>query len=169
VLSICCRQHISTTIPRKQALLIRQPPPSLWHRFLAFLQYFTSNKSENYADTGQQRRKLKLMLMVMTLCCVTALYMQRTERRIRWPYIYRLPLPYRHQLRPFSVHRRHPKWVRYFMRFSLEEFLTFVPLLRLNSVVYPGWVKASPELALAVVCYRMVYSKRLLDCCEVFG
>jgi hypothetical protein len=55
------------------------------------------------------------------------------------------------------------------MQFLLKEFLTLVPLLRLNSVEYPGRVKASPELALAVVCYRMAYPKRLLDCCEVFG
>jgi hypothetical protein len=55
------------------------------------------------------------------------------------------------------------------MWFTLEEFLTLVLLLRLNSVVYPERVKASLELALAVVCYRMAYPKRLLDCCEVFG
>ena len=40
------------------------------------------------------------------------------------------------------------------MRISLEEFLTLVPLLRLNGVEYRQRVKPSLETALAVVCYR---------------
>jgi hypothetical protein len=118
---------------------------------------------------GQRRRKLKLMLMVITLCCVTALYMQQAQQRRRYLYRYRLPLLYRHWIRPFLVRRRHPKWVRQFMRFSLKEFLILVPLLRLNGVEYLERVKPSLELALAVVCYRLLYLQRLLDCCELFG
>jgi hypothetical protein len=118
---------------------------------------------------GQRRRKLKLMLLVMTLCCVTALYIQQAHLRRRYPYRYRLPLPYRRRIRPFSLRRRHPEWVRQFLRFSVDEFLTLLPLLRLDGVEYRACVKPSPECALAVVLYRLSYPRRLADCCEVFG
>jgi hypothetical protein len=118
---------------------------------------------------GQRRRKLKLMLLVTTLCCVTALYMQQARQSRRYPYRYRILLPYRRRIRLFSVRRQHPEWVRQNMRFSLEEFLTLVPLLRLDGVEYRQRVKPSPETALAVVCYRLSYPRRLSDCCELFG
>jgi hypothetical protein len=72
---------------------------------------------------GQRQRKLKLMLLVTTLCYVTALYMQQAHQSRRYPYRYRIPLPYRRWIRLFSVRRRHPKWVHRNMCFSLKEFL----------------------------------------------
>jgi hypothetical protein len=44
-----------------------------------------------------------------------------------------------------------------------------VPLLQLEDVQYPYRVKPTPELALAVVCYRLSSPTRLLDCVEIFG
>jgi len=44
-----------------------------------------------------------------------------------------------------------------------------VPLLQLEDVNYPNRVKPTPELALAVVCYRLSSLTRLVDCVDVFG
>jgi hypothetical protein len=67
------------------------------------------------------------------------------------------------------LRRRHPEWVRQFLRFSVDEFSTLLPLLRLDGVEYRARVKPSPECALAVVLYRLSYPWRLADCYELFG
>ena len=42
-------------------------------------------------------------------------------------------------------------------------------LLKLEDVYYPYRVKPTLELALAVVCYRLLLPTRLVDCVNVFG
>jgi len=121
---------------------------------LLFKGVLHQKKKETMQTQGQRRRKLKSMLLVTTLCLVTALYMQQAHQSRRYPYRYHIPPPYKRRIRPFLVRRWHPKWIRQNMRISLEEFLTLVPLLRLNGVEYRQRVKPSLETALAVVCYR---------------
>jgi hypothetical protein len=109
------------------------------------------------------------MLLVSSLCCITLLYIQKAQQSRRYPYRYRAVLPYRYRIRPFSLRRRHPKWILHFLRFSIEEFQTLLPLFKLDLIEYPQRIKPSPECALAVVCYRLSYPRRLSDCCQLFG
>jgi hypothetical protein len=118
---------------------------------------------------SQQERKLKMLIMITTLCCVTALYMRQTQLKRRYLYRYCSPLPYRRRICPFSLQRKHPEWVRQNLRFTVDEFSTLLPLLELDGVEYKSRIKPSPECALAVVLYKLSYPRRLSDCCDLFS
>jgi DDE superfamily endonuclease len=115
------------------------------------------------------------MILLASIGCAASIYMHwrhcehHGHRRLRKPKPYCPPLPYHHRRRRFDLDRWHPERVRRFLRFTKQEFRILVPLLQLEDAYYLHRVKPTPELALAVVCYRLSSPTRLIDCVDVFG